>query len=84
MAQLQEVHVPRVAEDLAQCLLLWGQHLIRHSKQEVAAGRPLILQILPEGVMCRAACQIVLQGTVRVGNTTKALAKCTLKYDKMS
>ena len=62
MAQLQEVQVPWVAEDLTKRLLLWGQQLIRHSKQKVAAGSPLILQILPQGVMCRAACQIVLQG----------------------
>ena len=46
VAQLQEVHVPGVAEDLTQGLLLRGQHLIGHREQEVAAGRPLVFQAL--------------------------------------
>ena len=72
MTQLHEVHVPRVAEDLTECLLLWSQDLVSHSKQKITAGCPLILQILPEGLVCRASLQVVLQKStlrVRLRNT---------------
>ena len=60
VTQLQEVHVPGVAEDLAQSLLLRGQHLICHREQEVAAGCPLMFQVLPEGLDHWAFCQVLL------------------------